>query len=233
MKETLNGIAFCLAALGLSVAACGGGSSSQEQETAPAATSDPAAAAQPAAPAEAAGPAHLKFAEMTVSEGTRPIFKIHADGKTEVAGAGGAWSEGPAVTADGTITFKQQQVARIEADGTIKNLRNGQVIPVKVGTDTLSAQGPGGEIKFQITEDGTIAVPGAPPEKNLKVDGATDADTRRTALALIGAIFLSGKAQQQPAQPAQPADPAQPSGQAPPAQPAQPAQPAPAPTKPK
>jgi pyruvate dehydrogenase E2 component (dihydrolipoamide acetyltransferase) len=226
MKETLNGIAFCLAALGFSVAACGGGSSSEQPETAPAATNDPAATPQPAAPAEAAGPAHLKFAEMTVSEGTRPIFKIHADGKTEVAGAGGAWAEGPAVTADGTITFKQQQVARIEADGTIKNLRNGQVIPVKVGPDTLSAQGPGGEVKFQITEDGTIAVPGAPPEKNLKVEGAADAETRRTALALIGAIFLSGKAQQQPAEPAQP------SGQAQPA-PAQPAPAQPAPTKPK
>jgi hypothetical protein len=205
MKDTHNGIAFGLAALGLSLAACGG-SGSQAQETTPAAPAAPAAAPTPAA--EAAGPAHLKFAEMTISEGTNAIFKIHADGKTEVAGPGGTWSEGPAVTADGTISFKQQKVAKVEADGTIKNLRNGQVLPVKIGTDTLTATMPGGEMVLQIKEDGSIPIAGAPPEKNLKVDGAADAENRRTALALIGAIFLSGKASSEPAQPAQPAQPA-------------------------
>jgi hypothetical protein len=228
MKTNLDGIAFGLAALGLSLAACGGGSG-QDQDTTPAAATDPAATAEPP-PAQPAGPPHLKFAEMTVAEGPKPIFKIHADGKTEVAGADGAWSEGPSIETDGTITFKGQQVARIEADGTIKNLRNGQIIPVKIGTDTLTAPGPGGEVNLQIQEDGTIAVPGAPPEKHLKVEGATDADTRRTAIALIGAIFLSGNAQQQEQQqqqPAQPAAPAQPSGQ--PAQPAPTPAPAPAP----
>lgn len=234
MRDTLHGIAFSLAALGLSLTACGGGS--KESETMPAATAEPAPAAPAAAP-QPAGPAHLKFAEMTVSEGARPIFKIHADGKTEVAGQGGAWAEGPEVGPDGTIRFKGQEVARIEADGKMKNLRTGEPIPVTVGTDTLTAQGPGGEMKLQITEDGTIAVPGAPPQKNLKVEGAADAETRRTALALLGAIFLSGSSksqpsQQQPApQSAQPGQPA-PSGQATQPKPATPAPTAPAPTKP-
>jgi len=176
---------------------------------------------------------------MTVSEGTTPIFKIHADGKTEV-GSGGApaaagaapevkWSEGPSVAPDGTISFKGTEVARIEQDGTIKNLRTGQVIPVKLGTDTLTVQQPGGEMTLQIQEDGTIPVPGAKPEKALHVQGAADAETRRTAIGLVGAIFLSGKSQPPP-------PPAQ-SGAAPPAQPGAappaPATPAPAtPTKP-
>ncbi|HKE13410.1 MAG TPA: hypothetical protein VKB80_00980 [Kofleriaceae bacterium] len=237
MKRNLGGIAIGLGALGLSLAACGGGG--DKAETTPA-TAAPAAAPAPTPAEDPAGPPHLKFAEMTVYEGTNAIFKIHADGKTEVAGkpaaAGGAptWSEGPAVTADGTITFKQQKVAKVDQDGTMKNLRNGQVIPVKVGTDTLTAQTPNGDMVLQIKEDGSIAVPGAPAGQGLKVEGATDPETRRTAMALIGAIFLSAKAEaaapQGGAQPAPGgAAPAQPGAAQPaPAQPA-PAAPAPAP----
>jgi len=225
MKGILKRSAFRLAALSVSLAACGGGSSNQA-ETTPASTAEPVAPAPATPPPAAAAPAHLKFAEMTISEGTRPILKIHADGKTEVAGQGGVWSEGPAVAPDGTITFKAQQVARIEADGTIKNLRTGQLIPVTVAPDLLTAQISGNEVKFQMSAEGIIAVPGAPPEKHLKVDGATDPETRRTALALVGAIFISGRTQQQSTQPAQP------SGQ--PAQPAQPnPQPQPTPPAPK
>ena len=233
MKKTLNGIAFGLAVLGLAGIGCGG-SGGQEQETTPAATVDPAATPAP----EPAGPPHLKFAEMTIYEGTKAIFKIHADGKTEVAGGAEpnvTWGEGPVVQADGTIQFKGQKVAKVEQDGTVKNLRTNEVIPVKIGADTLTASGPGGDVVLQIKEDGTIAVPGAPPDKNLRVEGATDAETRRTAIALIGAIFLSGKA----SAPAEPAPAPAPSGAAPapsgqPAPSATPAPaPAPAPTKPK
>ncbi len=210
MKEAFDGIALGLAALGLSLAACGG--SNQEQDTTPAAAAAPAPApAAAAAPAPApAGPPHLKFAEMTLSEGANAIFKIHADGKTEMAGAAGAWSEGPAVAPDGTIAFKGQQVAKVDADGTVKSLRNGEVLAVKVGTDSITApNGKGGELVLQIKEDGSIPVAGAPPEKQLKVDGATDAETRRTAIALLGAIFLSGKgkASSEPPKPAEPAPP--------------------------
>jgi hypothetical protein len=201
MKKTVQSIALGLGVVGLSLSACGG--SGGDEETAPAATAAPAPAPAPAAPEEPAGPPHLKFAEMTVYEGTTAIFKIHADGKTEVAAppaaAGGqpTWSAGPQVAPDGTITFKQQKVARVEQDGTIKNLRSNQVVPVKVGQDTLTAQAGGQEVVLQIKEDGAITVPGAPPDKQLRVEGAADAESRRTAMALLGAIFLSAKVGQQ------------------------------------
>jgi hypothetical protein len=209
MKKTVHSIALGLGVLGLSLSACGG--SGGDEETAPAATAAPAPAPAPAAaPEEPAGPPHLKFAEMTVYEGTTAIFKIHADGKTEVAappaagaaaGAQPTWSAGPSVATDGTITFKQQKVARVEQDGTIKNLRTNQVVPVKIGADTLTAQAGGQEVVLQIKEDGAITVPGAPPDKQLRVEGAADAESRRTALALLGAIFLSAKVEQQQAAP--------------------------------
>jgi hypothetical protein len=206
MKKTVHSIALGLGIVGLSLSACGG--SGGDGETAPAATAAPAPApAAPAAPEEPAGPPHLKFAEMTVYEGTTAIFKIHADGKTEVAAppaaAGGqpTWSAGPQVAPDGTITFKQTKVAKVEQDGTIKNLRTNQVVPVKVGQDTLTAQAGGQEVVLQIKEDGSITVPGAPPDKQLRVEGAADAENRRTALALLGAVFLSAKVEQQQAAP--------------------------------
>lgn len=219
MRSTLFGVALSGAVL----AACGGGSSGEE--TTPAATTEPAVAETPAE--EPAGPAHLKFAEITVFEGQNPIFKIHADGKTEVASRGATpteikWEEGPSVQTDGTIVYKAQKVARVEADGTVKNLRTNEVVPVTIGQNTITAKGPGGEMTLTIQDDGTIVIPGAPsPDKNLRVEGATDAETRRTAIAVLGVIFLTGREQAPPPTSGTPAPAPDP------AAPAQPAQPVP------
>src|SRR5688572_29867054 len=49
-----------------------------------------------------AGENHLELGEMTVFQGHVAVYKIHADGTTEIPKAGGGFDPGPVLKPDGT-----------------------------------------------------------------------------------------------------------------------------------
>ena len=77
---------------------------------------------------------------MTLFQGKTAVLKIHADGKTEMYDAKAkALAPGPTVKADGTFNFKEQDVARANPDGTIKQLPSGETLPVTVRSTPTGA----------------------------------------------------------------------------------------------
>lgn len=155
----------------------------------------PADAAKPPDPP---GPAHLEFAEMTLFQGKTPVLKIHADGKTEMYDPKAkALAPGPTVKTDGTFNFKEQDVARANPDGTIKQLPSGDTLPVTVSEGKVVNTSSGSEVGLALAEDGTITPigqPAPPPAQAMRLEGATTPAHRKTALAVVGALFLAAKA---------------------------------------
>lgn len=182
-----------LAAL-LGAAACGGGSA--KTETMPADTTGAAA------PADGTG-MQLKLAEMTLSHDKTPLLKIHADGTTELANevarpADGSapastWQPGPTIKTDGTFAMNGEDVARLEADGTLRNLKNNHTIKFDLGQDSLSVTQGDATVTLRLAEDGTLTVEGGPQALSLHVDGATDEGTRRTALVVAASLFMASQ----------------------------------------
>ncbi len=153
---------------------------------------------QPAKPPDPPGPAHLEFAEMTLFQGKTPVLKIHADGKTEMYDPKAkALAPGPVVKADGTFNFKDQDVARANPDGTIKQLPSGETLPVTVSEQKVVNTSTGSEVGLSLAEDGSITPigqPAPPPAQAMRLEGATTPAHRKTALAVVGALFLATKA---------------------------------------
>lgn len=153
--------------------------------------------AEPDKPAEPPAPPHLEFAEMTLFQGKTPVLKIHADGSTEMYDPKAkALAAGPKVTADGTFNFKNQDVARANADGTIKQLPSGDTLPVTVSEAKVVNTASGSEVGLQLAADGSITPIGqpAPPKgQEMRLEGATTPGQRKTALAIVGALFLAAK----------------------------------------
>jgi hypothetical protein len=157
---------------------------------------------------KAAGPAlepHLEFSEMVLYDGTTPVLKVHADGSTELGKRTGdpkakppkvTWEAGPLVKADGTLVYKEQNVARVHPDGSMVNLLTNEPLPVKVHADTVMSNQNGKEIGLALAEDGSISLVGqaapATGKPVMKLEGASTAGQRKTALAIMGAILLSG-----------------------------------------
>ena len=211
MKTTI--ISLGLAAL-LGAAACGG--SGSKTETMPADTTG--GTADTTAPAAGAG-MQLKLAEMTLYHDTTPILKIHADGTTELAAMAAkpkdgsapaaSWQPGPTIKSDGTFSMNGEDVARIEADGTLRNLKSNDTIKFDVGQDSLSVTDGSTTVTLHLAEDGTLTVEGGPKTMTARVEGATDEGTRRTALVVAASMFLASQPHQT-APEAGPAAPAQP-----------------------
>lgn len=187
---------------GLAAAACGGsqdkGVKSQELTDQPAVQYEEGAKPAEAKPPDPPGPAHLEFAEMTLFQGKTPVLKIHADGKTEMYDPKAkALAPGPVVKTDGTFNFKDQDVARANPDGTIKQLPSGDTLPVTVSEQKVVNTSSGSEVGLQLAEDGTITPigqPAPPPAQAMHLEGATTPAHRKTALAVVGALFLATKA---------------------------------------
>lgn len=184
-------------------AACGGsqdkGVKSQELADQPEVQYEEAPKpADAAKPPEPAGPPHLEFAEMTLFQGKTPVLKIHADGKTEMYDPKAkALAPGPTVKADGTFNFKEQDVARANPDGTIKQLPSGEALPVTVSEAKVVNTSSGAEVGLALAADGTITPigqPAPPPAQAMRLEGATTPAHRKTALAVVGALFLAAKA---------------------------------------
>jgi hypothetical protein len=187
---------------GLAAAACGGsqdkGVKSQELTDQPEVQYEEGAKPAEAKPPDPPGPAHLEFAEMTLFQLYTAVLHIHSDGKTEMYDQKAkALAPGPVVKADGTFNFKDQDVARANPDGTIKQLPSGETLPVTVSEQKVVNTSSGSEVGLQLAEDGTITPigqPAPPPAQAMHLEGATTPAHRKTALAVVGALFLAAKA---------------------------------------
>jgi hypothetical protein len=162
-------------------------------------------------PADAA----VEFGEMTLWDGEEAAMKVHADGTTEVGFRSGrlelqgghASSDqlplrlkpGPTITADGTIAIKNEPKLRINADGTITDLRDNTPFPIAVTPDKVTITNGDRQFGFELAATGEVTVFGGmnPTTKPLRIEGADTPGKRRTMLAFISLSFL-------PAQPGPP-----------------------------
>lgn len=186
---------------GLAGAACGGsqdgGVKNQQLTDQPPVQYEEGAKPAADKPPEPPAPPHLEFAEMTLFQGKTAVLKIHADGKTEMYDAKTkALAPGPVVKADGTFNFKDQDVARANPDGSIKQLPSGEKLPVTVTEEKVVNTASGSEVGLQLAADGAITPigqPAPPPAQAMRLEGAATPGHRKTALAIVGALFLASK----------------------------------------
>jgi hypothetical protein len=189
------------AALVVLVAACGGSPKSTSTPTATAGSDAPAATAS-AAPG-LLGIVELKFFD----EDNKLGMHLHPDGKLEtlVKHSGGGkptsedWKQLAVFSADGTISVNDQEVAQLQADGTLKSA-DGRVAPFKIDGATLVAGGK----KLAFDDKGQLTLDGE-PVKEIRVEGITELNTKRTAL-LIVAMSLPGQSHESGPASAQPAN---------------------------
>lgn len=185
-------------ALVLALTACGG--KSKPDTSTGTSTTAPAAAA-------------VELGEMTLFDGDEAALKIHADGTTEMGYRSGSTSElkpgetwssdslpmqlkaGPTIQADGTIAVKNEPKVRINADGTITDLRDNSVLPLAITADKMTLTHEGKQVGFDLAADGKLTTFGSdnPPKKPLRIEGADTPGKRRTILSFIALNFLPGK----------------------------------------
>ena len=184
-------------ALVLALTACGG--KTKDSSSTGTSTTAPTAAA-------------VELGEMTLFDGDEAAMKIHADGSTEMGFRSGGtaelkpgetWSSdslpmqlkpGPTIQADGTIAIKNEPKVRINADGTITDLRDNSAFPIAVTADKMTVRHDGKQFGFDLAADGKLATFGGenPPKKPLRIEGADTPGKRRTMLAFIALNFLPG-----------------------------------------
>lgn len=177
--KTLRG-ALALAVT-LAFAACGGGNKQADTTT----TTTAAAQADVA----------VELGEFTLFDGDNAVAKIHADGSTELGGtseSGPTWKPGPTIKQDGTVEFEGAAVAKINADGTIVDVRSNQKLPVTVTSDRITVQGEK-QITLDLAANGSITITGEQSDKPARIEGANTPGQRRTALSFL-AILLGAQA---------------------------------------
>lgn len=138
------------------------------------------------------GENHLELGEMTVFQGKVAVYKIHADGTTEIPKASGGFDPGPVLKTDGTFLVKDQPVLRVNADGSFEQLPAGTKLPRTVTSENVTADQGGKQIGFALAEDGTLALIGQPAPKagqELRVEGASTPGQRKAVLAFLGALM--------------------------------------------
>jgi hypothetical protein len=183
----LHSIAFVL------VAACGGGSKPAPK------TPDTTA------PATSASGSMLTLAELKFYDKQGMRMQIHADGKIEMEakqeGQPAAWTQVGTIGTDGSVTSKDGKAGQLQADGTFKTAE-GQDAGFKLDGDTLEMGGK----KVTLDAKGDLLVDGAPlPDKDLRIEGATDEKSRRTALLVVGLLMGSPGGESSPPPTAAPA----------------------------
>jgi hypothetical protein len=180
-------------ALALALAACGG--------------KHPTTTTTPVTGAAAAPTTTFELGELVLFEGPDAMFKVHADGSTEIGYRHGElkvepgkpassdslpieWKPGPTIKADGTIEDKGKPMVGVAADGTITNLEDGKPMPLKVTADSISIAG----ATIGLAADGAIQLPAGvtvKPGHEGRVTGADTTGKRRVMLTMIG-LLLSG-----------------------------------------
>lgn len=171
---------FVVATLG----ACGG---SQGSSSTPA----------PTPPTSNAGDV-LALAELTFYEDNEPGLRLHSNGELEMrykrfenGQKSEGWRKVAVLAANGTMTSTEGKTAQIMADGTVKGDDKSEQVFTWDG-ETLVLEGK----RITIDDKGVLLVDGQPSPngKTMRVEGAIDARTRRTALTIMGLMFGGGKA---------------------------------------
>lgn len=176
-----------LLVLVLFAAACGGSSAAP-------------ATASTAPPAAAASGDVFAVKDMTFFEGNDPVVHVTKDGHIEIRtkhvhDGGAATVDNQfvgVIAADGAVSdptgAKRGQLA---ADGSFK-APDGQTAPFTLANDALVMDG----VKVTIDDRGALLKDGKPITPPVRVEGVTDASSRRTALFVMALVFASapGKA---------------------------------------
>jgi hypothetical protein len=167
----------------------------------------------PAPVAPPPAPVALELGEITLFEGANAMLKIHADGTTELGGHSGrleitpgktastdslpiTWKPGPTLHADGSISAAGAAVAKVNADGSIVELKTGTTLPFSITPDKVTFASEGTSITVELSADGKLSRAGAPAEpadKQIHVEGADTAGKRRTILVMVGVMLAPGK----------------------------------------
>lgn len=191
----LTTIGRVVAPVAMMLVACGGSQGPQDKKALELSDQPPVTYETPAgkqAPL-ADGPAHLELAEITVFQAQTPVFKIHADGSTEVSDGSG-WQKGPTIKVDGTLVHEGQAVARANPDGTLVNLRNGETLPIKITSDSATMEQGGKKVGVSLSAEGALTIIGdKQPPQPIRVEGATTPGKRKTVLVFMAALMPSGK----------------------------------------
>jgi hypothetical protein len=162
-------------AFALALAACGG--------SPPPAPAAPAAAPPPAPPPMTG----IALAELKFYVGDIPRLALHADGRLEqnmraTKSAKDSWVVVATVTADGKLAHDGQPIGELRPDGTFVTA-DGKVQPFKLDGDALIV----GERRLTVDEAGNLQG-GDPKAEKLRIEGASDAGARRSALLLLAII---------------------------------------------
>lgn len=164
----------------IAMAACGG-------------SAPPPAAPAPTAPVAApntAGATSLTITELKFYDGDQLGVQLHANGKLEVKMARAekgkpaqeSWIALAQLSPDGKVTHDGQAIGELQPDGTF--IADGKPQPFKLDGDALVV----GDKRITLDEHGVLQ---GGTSGHMRVEGLTDAGSRRTALFVL-ALLESG-----------------------------------------
>jgi hypothetical protein len=136
------------------------------------------------------GIADMKFYEedhLVAHLGPDGTFEIDRDGHLAAVGS---------ITGDGKLTGRDGKAAQLQADGTIVAVgrTTDDLARIRLVGDTLFVEREKGpQYRATIDEKGMVLLDGKSLGKPMRVEGASDANTRRTALLVVGLMGISGR----------------------------------------
>jgi hypothetical protein len=152
-----------------------------------------------------AGNVVFELGEVTMFDGADVVFKVHADGSTEMGYRHGKnikiepgvpWSSkslpmvlrpGPRMAADGTFTHRGVAKVRASLDGTFVT-NDGKTVPgVTVANDTIRLEHGGTVVTLTLGADGTLGQAGGNQMTDgpMRIVGADTPGKRRAILSLV------------------------------------------------
>jgi hypothetical protein len=182
----------------IGLAACGGGNKPVATSTTPA----PEATTAPAG--------GIELAELKFYEGDDLGMQLHADGHLQVKvshseegkPAEEKWMDVGVIGADGSVSDAEgTKHGTIGADGSFKS-PDGQAAPFHLEGETLVI----GDKKLTIDDQGILQGGNNDTGKPMRVEGATTAGRKRTALVLLAILLASPEPQAAPPQESSPAN---------------------------
>lgn len=136
------------------------------------------------APADAV----LAIADLKFYMGDQMGLHLHGDGRLEaqaMSNGVSGWHDVATFKPDGTITTPDGKVGgQVQADGSLKSA-TGEVAPFKLDGEALVVA----DKRVTIDDKGVFVMDGKMPQPALRVEGATDAKTRRTALLIMALVM--------------------------------------------
>jgi hypothetical protein len=139
------------------------------------------------APAEAPAESPVTVGEVVISQNGQPVFKLHADGTSELAqvtATGTSWVSGPTLRADGTIIVEGAEKARIGTSAI--TFASGESFPVAGEAGTIVIGEADKQVTVTIDAAGAVTLVGGPasPEARAgwKVEAADPAASRSAML---------------------------------------------------